>query len=58
MAVWELSTEYKKNAIEVQLWYKDGVTIKPLKVIAGAPFTAKATSVQTLICATKATATN
>ena len=28
MATWELSTEYKKNAIEVQLWYKDGVTIK------------------------------
>ena len=28
MAVWELSTEYKKNAIEVQLWYKDGVAIK------------------------------
>jgi len=28
MAVWQLSTEYKKNAIEVQLWYKDGVAIK------------------------------
>ena len=28
MATWELSTEYKKNAIEVQLWYKDGVVIK------------------------------
>ena len=28
MATWELSTEYKKNAIEVQLWYKDGVAIK------------------------------
>jgi hypothetical protein len=28
MAVWELSTEYKKNAVEVQLWYKDGVAIK------------------------------
>jgi hypothetical protein len=31
MAVWELSTEYKKNAIEVQLWYKDGVTIKRIE---------------------------
>ena len=31
MAVWELSTEYKKNAIEVQLWYKDGVTIKKIE---------------------------
>ena len=28
MAVWQLLTEYKKNAIEVQLWYKDGVAIK------------------------------
>ena len=28
MATWQLSTEYKKNAIEVQLWYKDGVAIK------------------------------
>ena len=28
MAVWQLSTEYKKNAIEVQLWYKDSVAIK------------------------------
>lgn len=28
MAVWQLSTEFKKNAIEVQLWYKDGVAIK------------------------------
>jgi hypothetical protein len=24
MATWELSTEYKKNAIERQYWYKDG----------------------------------
>ena len=31
MAVWELSTEYKKNAVEVQLWYKDGVTIKKIE---------------------------
>jgi hypothetical protein len=31
MAVWELSTEYKKNAIEVQLWYRDGVTIKRIE---------------------------
>ena len=31
MATWELSTEYKKNAIEVQLWYKDGVTIKRIE---------------------------
>ena len=31
MAVWELSTAYKKNAIEVQLWYKDGVTIKKIE---------------------------
>ena len=31
MATWELSTEYKKNAIEVQLWYKDGVTIKKIE---------------------------
>ena len=30
MATWELSTEYKKNAVEVQLWYKDGVTIKKI----------------------------
>ena len=28
MAVWELSTEHKKNAIEVQLWCKDGVTAR------------------------------
>ena len=28
MATWQLSTEYKKNAIEVQLWYKDSVAIK------------------------------
>jgi hypothetical protein len=28
MTTWTLSTEYKKNAIEVQLWYKDGITIK------------------------------
>ena len=27
MATWELSTDYKKNAIERQFWYKDGVTI-------------------------------
>ena len=31
MATWELSTEYKKNAIEVQLWYRDGVTIKKIE---------------------------
>lgn len=31
MAVWQLSTEYKKNAIEVQLWYRDGVTIKKIE---------------------------
>jgi hypothetical protein len=31
MAVWELSTEYKKNAIEVQLWTKDGITIKKIE---------------------------
>ena len=31
MATWELSTEYKKNAVEVQLWYKDGVTIKKIE---------------------------
>jgi hypothetical protein len=53
MAVWELSTEYKKNAIEVQLWYKDGVTIKKSKAIAGALSTAKATSGPTLTCATQ-----
>jgi|LakMenEpi03Aug12_release.lakeMendotaPanAssembly.Ray.scaffolds.fasta_scaffold412744_3 hypothetical protein len=28
MAVWELSTEHKKNAIEVQLWCKDGMTAR------------------------------
>jgi hypothetical protein len=27
MAVWRLSTHYKKSAVEKQLWYKDGVTI-------------------------------
>lgn len=27
MATWELSTDYKKNAIERSFWYKDGVTI-------------------------------
>ena len=31
MATWELSTEYKKNAIEVQLWYKDGITIRKIE---------------------------
>ena len=27
MATWELSTDYKKNALERQFWCKDGVTI-------------------------------
>ena len=27
MATWELRTDYKKNAIERQFWFKDGVTI-------------------------------
>ena len=27
MAVWRLTTQYKKSAVEKQLWYKDGVTI-------------------------------
>jgi len=31
MAVWELSTEYKKNAVEVQIWCRDGVVVKKIE---------------------------
>jgi len=39
MATWELTTEHKKSAIEVQLWYKDGQVIRKLEGYRWGTFT-------------------
>jgi hypothetical protein len=44
MATWELTTEYKKSAIEVQLWYKDGKIIRKLEGYRWGTFTCESDS--------------